>query len=181
MGKIQLAGSGRLPVGHARFVEGYRPRARQVIAVPTRRVMKSVLHNFLGTYTSRYSDFHGYWMLGQVPSDVLQSTIDLLEQPREGERVAEAARRLAVQKFTQQVERAGLSPQAIREATLQLCTNPEIVEGRHGDYLSNGHMVRFIARAITDTGHVFHDEATVFVAPHSPRKERRRSPEQWGY
>ena len=42
------------------------PAGVEVIAtsMPTRRVIKSVLHNFLGTYTSRYSDYNGYWLFG---------------------------------------------------------------------------------------------------------------------
>lgn len=40
--------------------------------------MKSVLRGFLGTYTSRYSDYRGYWVHGQLPPDLLECTIDLL-------------------------------------------------------------------------------------------------------
>ena len=38
--------------------------------MPTRRVIKSVLRNLLGTLTSRYSDWHGYWLLGFVVKDL---------------------------------------------------------------------------------------------------------------
>jgi hypothetical protein len=46
--------------------------------MPTRRVIKSVLDGFLGTYVSRYSDFGGYWLLGQVLDDLDGLEIDLL-------------------------------------------------------------------------------------------------------
>ncbi len=35
-----------------------------------RRIIKAVLDNFLGTYTSRYSDFHGYWLFGFLVKDL---------------------------------------------------------------------------------------------------------------
>ena len=34
--------------------------------IPARRHLKSVLAGFLGTYTSRYSDFQGYWLFGFI-------------------------------------------------------------------------------------------------------------------
>lgn len=45
-----------------------------------RRVIKSVLHNFLGTYISRYSDFRGYWLFGFLVSNRFdfESEFDLL-------------------------------------------------------------------------------------------------------
>ena len=35
-----------------------------------RQVIKGALRGFLGTFTSRYSDFHGYWLLGQLLANV---------------------------------------------------------------------------------------------------------------
>ena len=43
-----------------------------------RRIIKGVLHNFIGTYTSRYSDYDGYWLFGMVVRDVAELRIDLL-------------------------------------------------------------------------------------------------------
>ncbi len=31
--------------------------------------MKGVLHNFLGTLTSRYSDHRGYWLFGPLSAN----------------------------------------------------------------------------------------------------------------
>ena len=33
-------------------------------SMPTRNALKGVLAGFLGTYTSRNSDYRGYWLLG---------------------------------------------------------------------------------------------------------------------
>jgi hypothetical protein len=45
-----------------------------------RRIIKGVLHNFLGTYTSRYSDYDGYWLFGMLVRDVEELSIDLLPE-----------------------------------------------------------------------------------------------------
>ncbi|MCL2726396.1 MAG: hypothetical protein FWD69_18400 [Polyangiaceae bacterium] len=43
-----------------------------------RRSIPSVLHNFLDTLSSRYSDYDGYWIFGLVISDLNCSTISLV-------------------------------------------------------------------------------------------------------
>ena len=40
------------------------------VSMPRRRTIKGVLDNFLGTYTSRYSDYDGYWLFGMVVGEV---------------------------------------------------------------------------------------------------------------
>jgi hypothetical protein len=46
----------------------------------TRRVIKSVLRNFLGTYTSRYSEIRGYWLFGFLVPDLGELHFDLLSR-----------------------------------------------------------------------------------------------------
>ena len=51
---------------------------RRVPANVPRRVMQSVLDNFLGTYLSRNCDHGGYWLFGFVVPHVGELRIDLL-------------------------------------------------------------------------------------------------------
>ena len=46
----------------------------------SRRVIPGVLHNFLGTFTSRYSDFNGYWIFGFLVEKMDSVRIDLLAE-----------------------------------------------------------------------------------------------------
>ena len=46
----------------------------------SRRVIKGVLGNFLGTYVSRYSDYDGYWLFGFLVGDLGELRINLLGQ-----------------------------------------------------------------------------------------------------
>ena len=43
-----------------------------------RRAIRGVLGNFLGTFTSRYSDYDGYWLFGFLVADLKDLRIDLL-------------------------------------------------------------------------------------------------------
>jgi hypothetical protein len=42
------------------------------------------LRNLLGTLTSRYSDFDGYWVLGMIVADLSAPTVDLLSDSNDG-------------------------------------------------------------------------------------------------
>ncbi len=46
----------------------------------TRRIIKGVLGNFLGTYVSRYSDYDGYLLFGFLVGDFAELRINLLGQ-----------------------------------------------------------------------------------------------------
>lgn len=142
--------------------------------------MKSVLHGFLGTYTSRNSDYRGYWILGQLPSDLQEWTIDLLGSAPVSEEPAEAVHRLAARRFAKQVQKAGFTFGVLREATLQITRIPGVIAGWQGDFSADGQMIRFAARAVMDNGRIYRDERTVFVAPHDSEKERRRLEPDWG-
>jgi hypothetical protein len=142
--------------------------------MPTRRAMKSVLRGFLGAYTSRYSDHRGYWLHGQLPSNLRDWSVDLLGSTPASDELAEAARSLATRRFAEQLHKAGLTFDVVREATLRIERIPDLVQGPQGEFQSDGHMVRFTARSVTDHGRTYQDEHTLFVAPHDPAKERRR-------
>jgi hypothetical protein len=139
----------------------------------TRRIVKSVLRNFLGTLTSRYSDWHGYWLFGFVVNDLERLDHDLLI-PVAGspdETPLAHIRSLATMKFQEQLSKARLDPIHIREATLILERLPGRVEVQYNPatsspYTTSGYRVRFMVSAITDLGKLYECEQIVAVAPH---------------
>src|ERR1700723_1612783 len=96
----------------------------------TRRIIKSVLHNFLGTLPSRYSDWHGYWLFGFIVNDLERLDHDLLIPVAGGpdETPLARIRSLATTKFQEQLSKAQLDPIHIREATLIVERLPGRVE-----------------------------------------------------
>jgi len=146
-----------------------------------RRSLKGVLAGFLGTYTSRYSDHRGYWLFGQLPDAELEnSSIDLLSIGSSGSLSSDAAHRLAVTKFADQVAKAGLPMEVIESACLSIEATGEPVRCWQGDHRSVGRRVIFTARVQTDTGTLFEVTRDTVVAPHDPNKERRRHESDWG-
>ncbi|MBL8269408.1 hypothetical protein [Steroidobacter sp.] len=143
----------------------------------TRRVIPGVLHNFLGTLTSRYSDFGGYWLFGFLieVSDSLH--FDLLEQVEElaDSTPTAVARRLAVQKFEDQLRKGRLPAAWLREARLDIRRSPESRTAVAGDRTRTGYDLEFEARVVTDLGGSYVSTASVFVSPHDSGVELQSS------
>jgi hypothetical protein len=96
----------------------------------TRRVIRSVLGNFLGAYTSRYTDYRGYWLFGFLVSDLGELEFNLLSPGTSGPETARVtAEKLAATKFEDQVRKAGLRPSQVREARLRIKRSPEVARG----------------------------------------------------
>ena len=138
----------------------------------SRRPLKSVLHNFLGTYLSRNSDHGGYWLFGQLPADLVRWAVDLREDPPEGAAPLEVARRLAILRFREQLGKAGLDMSVVREAALSW-RRDEPALGRQGEHKVQGHRIEVHIRVVTDRGRVLEKQQSIFVAVHDPGKERR--------
>jgi hypothetical protein len=83
------------------------------------------------------------------------------------------ARRLAAQKFSEQVAKAGLSSARFREAYLDISKSAEPTRGFVNGRSSAGHCVRFQAHVATDLGRAYDRTASIFVAPHDPKIESR--------
>lgn len=148
--------------------------------MPTRRIVKSVLEGFLGTFTSRNSDLSGYWLYGQLPYDTVELDVDLMATPPNENTPEAVARRIAVRRFKEQLAKSGLDVVVVCAADLKTHMETEMVQGWQGDHRSSGHMVEFVATAVTDNGRRYQRKRKVFVAPHEPTKERRRLPADWG-
>lgn len=146
------------------------------------RVIKSVLHNFLGTYTSRYSDFRGYYLFGFLIEDIEVLQIDLIKDSsgcNETTPIA-VAKRLAVIKFAEQTVKAGLPKSYIRESILEIRKSPEIIPGYVNGWLTSGYNVTFVAKTTTDIGKIYERTITIFIAPHNSRVESQ-SARDWKY
>ena len=138
------------------------------------RAIAGALNGFLGTFTSRYSDYDGYWIFGFLVSGSDELTIDLAFQPPK-----EAAKgpfshshRLAIDKFKEQVEKAGLE-ERLAAAQLTISRQPERRTGLVNGRACDGHdvLVRVVARM--DTGRDYQRERTLFVAAHDQSIELR--------
>jgi hypothetical protein len=138
-----------------------------------RRVIKSVLWNFLGTYVSRYSDYGGFWLFGfltdidELRFNVLGPTASDPDSPMG------VATQLATEKFKQQCEKAGIAPSQICESWLAISKLPGAVRGPVNGRPSDGYNIKFTAEAVTDLGRRYKKERTVFVAPHNAAIEIR--------
>jgi hypothetical protein len=142
--------------------------------MPTRRVIQSVLHNFLGTYISRYSDYEGYWLFGFMVESLDCIEFDLFAADCSSPAtIDEFARQLAVARFADQLCKSMLARSRVREARLSIRRLPTTIIGPVNGRQSNGHGVRFEVTAITDMGQRFESAKTIFVAPHNSKREIR--------
>lgn len=147
--------------------------------VANRRVIKSVLPGFLGTYTSRYSDYGGYWLFGFLVRDLTELEINLVTPLAHGGAPFGSAIQLAVTKFGDQVRKAGLNPWQVREARLIIKKCPNATTGSINGHACVGHILAFRAMAIMDDGRSYASECETFVSPHDPEVERQRRREDW--
>lgn len=140
--------------------------------MPRRRAIRGLLDNFLGTYTSRYSDYHGYWLFGfLVGLDPLE--FDLLNGGRHPRDSALAmAEHRAVSAFREQAHKAGFTPSSFRQAHITITTLPgDITSQNHPKRI--GHHVRLVATAVSEYGRTYEAKRAIFAAPHNPRLEWR--------
>ncbi len=128
----------------------------------------------VGTYTSRYSDYDGYWLFGFLVSDLAEVRINLLEAPSsESDIPAGTAARPAARKFADQTHKAGLVPTQIKEAWLTIRKLSTPVGGLVNGFCCTGHNVRFFVEAVVDGGRRYEREKVMFIAPHRADIESR--------
>lgn len=152
-----------------------RSRARYT-SMTRRRSLRGALHNYLGTLTSRYSDFDGYWILGLIVDDLGETTtIDLLDDSRldvEPTPLAAFAR-LARAKFREQIARQRIPASFVRSAAVEITKPATRTEGCVNGHVTAGYSVGFSARAESDLHTIYVSKISVFVAPHNATIERR--------
>lgn len=140
----------------------------------TRRVIKGVLGNFLGTYVSRYSDYDGYLLFGFLVRDLGELRINLLESHVDDPHTPVGVAVLsAAAKFEDQYRKAGLQRSQIRDAWLTIRRLPGVDWGSVNDHSCAGFRVSFLIRAVMDDNKCYERERVAFVAPHDARVELR--------
>jgi len=140
-----------------------------------RKAIKGVLHNFTETYTSRYSDYGGYWLFGVLISEVDRLNINLLDTVYDASEKtpASAAVQLAAAEFRDQIEKARVSLSWIREARLAVAKSPDARDGFVNGHRSAGFDVSVVTRVVMDSGKTYEHQKKLFVAPHDPQVEQR--------
>ncbi|HEX4342556.1 MAG TPA: hypothetical protein VH255_04150 [Verrucomicrobiae bacterium] len=139
------------------------------------QILKGILQNFLGTYTSRYSDYEGYWVFGFLTLEAEQVTINLLNPETdfsENQTLAFAVN-LAKRKFSEQLTKNNFPISRIREAHLEIKKLPEPKKGFVNGRASAGNDFRFTTKAASANGKIFEATVLVFIAPHNPSIESR--------
>jgi hypothetical protein len=143
--------------------------------------MTNVLRAFLGTYSSRHSDYHGYWVFGQIRPQLEGLQIDLLSDVDDASLAAvRFAQRLARRRFREQLDKAKLPVGRIISARLRVQAFGAGAFEWRGDFSREGGDYRFDAVAQMHSGRIYEASQQVFVALHDPAVERRRNPDDRG-
>jgi hypothetical protein len=142
----------------------------------SQRIMKSVLHNFLESYTSRNSDYDGFWVFGFMVETMQSTNVDLIgarSDYRAGLAPETFAVRLATTKFREQLSKSRLTLSGTREARLEI----RKLRGDRSGFVNGmeclGWDVLFRVEAAMDSGETYRCEKSMFIAPHNSRVERR--------
>ena len=104
--------------------------------------------------------------------DLLCPSVDTTAPP-----AVTAAIKLAAHKFQEQMKKAGLSLSYAREARLEMKSSRDLVRGTINGHMSTGHIVRFVAKVISDHGKIYEYRTSEFVAPHNSAVEMRSEPD----
>jgi hypothetical protein len=141
----------------------------------TRRAIQGVLHNFLGTYTSRYTDLNGYWLFGFLVAALQEMRFDLIGKQDAGQISApeDVARWVARTKFREQMEKSRVPMSSIKAADLIIRRGVEKKRGFVNGLACDGCDLVFDVQATTSRDVALSCGRSVFVAPHDPRVERR--------
>ena len=138
-----------------------------------RRCLKSVVHNFLGTFASRYSDHAGYWIFGMLVADLNRHAVDLLGAELDGKDALTTTDLIAQRRFHEQVMKAGLAVSCIREARLELHRTERSATVFVNGLAATGYELTLTARLVSDLGRTYESTKSIFVAPHDPEIEQR--------
>jgi hypothetical protein len=135
--------------------------------MPTRRLIKGVLANFLGTYASRYSAHGGYLLFGYLVDDLRELRINLLGQEvSDPSSPTGVAILRAITRFEDLRRLAGLPLLWVREAWLTLRRLAGETWGSINGHSCAGYNISFSVLAVMDTGRRYERERVEFVAPH---------------
>ena len=149
--------------------------------MPSRKMLKSVIRGFLGTYVSRNSDYNGALLFGDVIDHLTVDEINLTESAPTPPSMApehaliglarfkfqdqmtpeHALTALARFKFQDQLSKSGLPLSVVRSAilTIRKCDPSATCVSE----------VLFTVRVESDLGRVYEDGVREFIYPNKPR------------
>jgi hypothetical protein len=140
----------------------------------------SAIHNFLGTYTSRYSSYDRFWLFGFLVAPTLELDaplqVELMAADGSTDAPLTPARRaatLARARWGEQLAKARVARALVAQAALTLR-----VASEHGRVIlpEDGReavALAFEVVVVAASGRVYRGARTVWVAPHDPSRERR--------
>lgn len=133
--------------------------------MPTHRIIASLLHNFLGTYTSRYTEYGDRWLFGYLDETSLPMVVDLLGAPGAVDTPTRAVSTLAVDRFLDQMSKAGLAPADLADARMVIERLPGEPTGWLYGRMRSGMYVSFHVQATSARGRRYERRCTLFVVP----------------
>jgi hypothetical protein len=148
----------------------------------SRRVLRSVLRNFLGTYVSRYSDLDGHLVFGLAPETLDGLDVDLTAaEPAPSLDPVREIHRLAVRRFAEQLAKARLSRSSLRSARLRV---RPLAEAREQEAATAGREPSartyvFSVETVTDLGRSDRAELGASIAPFDPARFSRSARRGW--
>ncbi len=139
----------------------------------------AVLHDYLGSFTSRNTQHDGYWLMGFLAADPRRLEWDLLVplSPQQSASPVIHAHELAVSIFAAQLSKAGGAAD-VCSAFLAIHLLPDAVVMDVNGHERWGCWLRYAVTVIDWSGSRYLRSITVAVAPHDPSIERR-SLRQW--
>lgn len=139
----------------------------------SRADIHAVLHNFLGTFISRYTNYQGYWLFGFLVPEIDRIEIDLLQAARTPDTASamEVTVLTATEKFREQALKAGVM-QWIQTATLTIEKLAGTVQMQIEAHEMTAYSLSLTARATSDLGRDYTHSRTIYVAPHSSVERR---------
>lgn len=150
--------------------------------MPTRRVLKSIAHDVLGTFLSRNNDLDGYWALGQFYAYLerqqlpLVVELDLLQGSVWPDTEAFSRLALAYAKcLGLQLVTRGMPRKRVVAASLRLQFKTALRELPQPTGGTRGAGFRARLEILDDCGHGHVSWRTGCCAPHDPDLERRRA------
>lgn len=139
------------------------------------RQITDVLCGLLDTYSSRYSDYDGYWLLGLLVREADLFSLDLLHENSVSvaSPVVAKAQRLAQSKFQELLRHSHIPIECVSEAKLIIQKSGDSKVGPVNGHMSRGHQMILTGEAVSDLGKKYRAQKVVFVAPHDPSLELR--------
>jgi hypothetical protein len=100
------------------------------------KAIRGALNNFLATYTSRNSDYDGYWLFGLLVKDLVALDFDLLKEISHPSRPTplQFAEISAAKKFRFQMQKAGVNSARVAEARLKITKTSDTLSGFQGHW-----------------------------------------------